>query len=147
MYEFALESSQSHYIPNFVNIIYRFHRPKVKNFSVKKVFSKGSMETVWFATCRMWVRERKKTQDIRVCPCGLTFRPLCSTGSCHAAKLTWETHRTAELNRITAGCSMARAFHPCTTILKRERVSEAFRKKAHLDAALFKIWPCTCWLE
>lgn len=90
------------------------------------------------------VSEKGKDRRRSACVLRLPFRLLCSTGSCHTAKLTWETHRTAELNRFAASGSTAKAFHPSTAILKRNGVSEAFREKAHLVAALFKIWPCAC---
>lgn len=79
-------------------------------------------------------------------PCSL-FHP---TVSCHAAKVTGKTHRTAELNRVAADASPAKTFYPCTAVLKRDKASEAFRGKKptnttkHFDAALFKIWPCAC---
>lgn len=58
MWGFASESSCNHCIPNCINIISTFYRPKVKNFSVMKAFSKSSVEMVWFAICYMHFRER-----------------------------------------------------------------------------------------
>jgi len=86
---------------------------------------------VLLVACHVCHRKEKTAGDL-VCPCGLPCRLLYSTGSCGTAKLKWKTHRTAEPNRIAAGGSMAKGFHPCTAILKSHRVSEAFGEKSTL---------------
>lgn len=117
-----------------------------KTFLSRKSFSKAAWK-LQLATCCMCVRERRRLVEVCPCPCGLSFRLPHSTSSCHAAKLTWKTHRTAELIRITVSGSTAKAFHLPTDILKRKRVSEAFRNEVHSDAALFKIWLCAYLFE
>lgn len=58
MWGLASESSWNHCISNFINIISIFYRPKVKNVSLKKAFSKNTVKMVWFAICYMCFRER-----------------------------------------------------------------------------------------